>query len=66
LVGSAAARFAKGAPEKLAAPSTPLDKLLTPLPLDPLTVHDDHRFRELLAKQRNLPKQIADEIPNLY
>jgi hypothetical protein len=50
----------------LAAPATPLPDLLEPLTLDSLTVPDDHRFLELLAKQSNLPAQIAAEIPNLY
>ena len=49
-----------------AVSSTPLPDLLVPLTLDPLTVHDDPRFLDLLATERNLPQQIADEIPNLY
>ena len=57
---------AEPTPESLAAPSTPLADLLVPLTLDPLTVHDDPRFLDLLATERNLPQQIADEIPNLY
>jgi cytosine/adenosine deaminase-related metal-dependent hydrolase len=57
---------AEPSPEMLAAPATPLPDLLEPLTLDSLTVPDDHRFLELLAKQSNLPAQIAAEIPNLY
>jgi hypothetical protein len=48
------------------AAGTPLSDLLVPLTLDPLTVGDDSRFLDLLAKDRNLPKLIADQIPNLY
>jgi hypothetical protein len=52
--------------QMLAAPATPLVELLEPLTLDPLTVPDDHRFTELLPKQRNLPKPIAGQIAGLY
>ena len=48
------------------ASSTPLADLLEPLTLDPLTVHDDSRFVEALAKERNLPTEIAAVIPDLY
>ena len=54
---------AEPSPEMLAAPATPLADLLEPLDLDPLTVPDDHRFLELLAKERNLPAQIATRSP---
>ena len=37
-----------------------------PLTLDPLTVPDDNGFLELLPKERNLPKEIASEVPKLY
>jgi 5-methylthioadenosine/S-adenosylhomocysteine deaminase len=57
---------AEPTPQLLAAPSTPLSDLLEPLTLDPLTVHDDHRFAELLAKERNLPAEIAAQIAGLY
>lgn len=57
---------AEPTPQMLAAPGTPLDQLLVPLTLDPLTVHDDHRYLDLLAKERNLPKDIASQIPHLY
>jgi 5-methylthioadenosine/S-adenosylhomocysteine deaminase len=57
---------AEPTPEMLAAPTTPLSDLLVPLTLDPLTVRDDSRFLDLLANERNLPKQIAERIPNLY
>ncbi len=57
---------AEPTPQPLAAPATPLADLLEPLTLDPLTVHDDHRFAELLAKERNLPAEIAAQIAGLY
>ena len=56
---------AEPTPEMLAA-GTPLGDLLEPLALDPLTVYDDDRFLELLARERNLPAQIAADITNLY
>jgi len=49
-----------------AARATPLPDLLEPLELDPLTVHDDHRFLEALAKEKNLPPDLAAQIPHLY
>ena len=45
---------------------TPLPDLLEPLQLDGLTVHDDHRFLETLAKERNLPAELASQIHDLY
>ena len=57
---------AEPSPEMLAERSTPLGDLLEPLTLDPLTVPDDNGFLELLAKERNLPKEIASEVPKLY
>ena len=48
------------------ARSTPLPDLLEPLKLDPLTVVDDGRFVELLAKEGNLPKEVAAHVPELF
>ncbi len=48
------------------AAATPLEDLLEPLTLDPLTVADDDRFVDLLAKEKNLPKEVADHVPDLY
>jgi cytosine/adenosine deaminase-related metal-dependent hydrolase len=48
------------------AKSTPLPDLLEPLQLDPLTVPDDHRFLNALAKEKNLPPDLAAQIPELY
>jgi hypothetical protein len=56
---------AEPSPEMQAERSTPLGDLLEPLTLDPLTVPDDG-FLELLANERNLPKEIASELPKLY
>ncbi|MEP6909124.1 MAG: amidohydrolase family protein [Actinomycetota bacterium] len=46
--------------------STPLQDLLVPLTLDPLTVSDDTHFVGALAKQSNLPKEVAAHVPDLY
>ena len=46
--------------------STPLPDLLVPLTLDPLTVADDDRFVDTLAKEKNLPKEVADHVPDLF
>jgi 5-methylthioadenosine/S-adenosylhomocysteine deaminase len=46
--------------------TTPLHDLLVPLTLDPLTVSDDASFVEVLAKQANLPKEVAAHVPDLY
>jgi hypothetical protein len=56
---------AEPSPAEQADRGTPLDQLLEPLDLDALTAADDHRFRELLARERNLPKEIASRIPDL-
>lgn len=56
---------AEPSPDTFAA-ATPLDQLLQPLPLDPLTVHDDSRFLTLLKHERNLPPALGNEIANLY
>jgi cytosine/adenosine deaminase-related metal-dependent hydrolase len=53
-------------PAQLLAAATPLGDLLEPLTLDALTVHDDHRFVELLPKQRNLPPELAAEVASLF
>jgi cytosine/adenosine deaminase-related metal-dependent hydrolase len=50
----------------LAARATPLQDLLVPLQLDPLTVSDDHNFLEALAKERNPPPGLAGQIADLY
>ena len=44
----------------------PLADLLVPLTLDPLTVADDDRFVDTLAKEQNLPKEVADHVPDLF
>ena len=49
-----------------AAKSTPLPDLLVPLTLDPLTVVDDSNFVETLAQEQNLPKEVADHVPDLF
>jgi 5-methylthioadenosine/S-adenosylhomocysteine deaminase len=49
-----------------AARATPLPDLLVPLTLDPLTVADDDRFVDVLAKEQNLPKEVADHVPDLF
>jgi 5-methylthioadenosine/S-adenosylhomocysteine deaminase len=49
-----------------AAHSTPLEDLLVPLTLDPLTVADDSGFVDTLAKEQNLPKEVADHVPDLF
>jgi 5-methylthioadenosine/S-adenosylhomocysteine deaminase len=46
--------------------ATPLPDLLEPLTLDPLTVADDSRFVDTLAKEQNLPKEVADHVPDLF
>jgi hypothetical protein len=49
-----------------AAAATPLSDLLVPLTLDPLTVHDDAHFVDTLAAEKNLPKEVADHVPDLF
>ena len=46
--------------------ATPLSELLIPLTLDPLTVPDDSRFVDLLAKEANLPKEVAAHVTDLF
>jgi 5-methylthioadenosine/S-adenosylhomocysteine deaminase len=46
--------------------TTPLPDLLVPLTLDPLTVADDDHFVDTLAKEQNLPKEVADRVPDLF
>jgi 5-methylthioadenosine/S-adenosylhomocysteine deaminase len=46
--------------------ATPLADLLVPLTLDPLTVSDDSHFVEALAKQANLPKEVAAHVTDLF
>jgi 5-methylthioadenosine/S-adenosylhomocysteine deaminase len=48
------------------ARSTPFPDLLEPLTLDALTVFDDSRFVDLLAKESNLPPEVAAHVPELY
>jgi 5-methylthioadenosine/S-adenosylhomocysteine deaminase len=49
-----------------AARATPLENLLVPLTLDPLTVVDDGAFVETLTKERNLPKEVAAGIGGCF
>jgi hypothetical protein len=37
-----------------------------PLTLDPLTVSDDAQFVETLAKEANLPKEVAAHVTDLF
>ena len=46
--------------------ATPLSDLLVPLTLDPLTVSDDSHFVDALAKQANLPKEVAAHVSDLF
>lgn len=46
--------------------TTPLEDLLVPLTLDPLTVADDDHFVDTLAKEKNLPKEVAEHVPDLF
>jgi cytosine/adenosine deaminase-related metal-dependent hydrolase len=48
------------------AAGAPLSDLLVPLTLDPLTVFDDGHFVETLAAEKNLPKEVADHVPDLF
>ena len=48
------------------AAATPLSDLLVPLTLDPLTVFDDDHFVETLAAEKNLPKEVADHVSDLF
>jgi 5-methylthioadenosine/S-adenosylhomocysteine deaminase len=48
------------------AAATPLADLLVPLTLDPLTVFDDDHFVDTLAAEKNLPKEVADHVPDLF
>jgi 5-methylthioadenosine/S-adenosylhomocysteine deaminase len=48
------------------AAATPLADLLVPLTLDPLTVFDDGHFIDTLAAEKNLPKEVADHVPDLF
>ena len=48
------------------AAATPLSDLLVPLTLDPLTVFDDAHFVETLAAEKNLPKEVADHVSDLF
>jgi hypothetical protein len=49
-----------------AAPATPLQDLLVPLELDPLTVGDDEDFVDTLAKEQNLPPEIGSRIRDCF
>ena len=46
--------------------ATPLADLLVPLTLDPLTVSDDSNFVEALAKEANLPQEVAAHVTELF
>jgi 5-methylthioadenosine/S-adenosylhomocysteine deaminase len=48
------------------ASATPLSDLLVPLTLDALTVFDDDRFVDTLAKESNLPPEVAAHVKALY
>ena len=48
------------------ASATPLADLLVPLTLDALTVADDDRFVDALAKEPNLPTEVAAHVKDLY
>jgi 5-methylthioadenosine/S-adenosylhomocysteine deaminase len=48
------------------AAGTPLSDLLVPLTLDPLTVFDDGHFVETLAAEKNLPKEVAHHVSDLF
>ena len=53
-------------PNESADRATPLADLLVPLTLDPLTVSDDSGFVEALAKEANLPKEVAAHVTDLF
>ena len=53
-------------PNESADRATPLADLLVPLTLDPLTVSDDGGFVEALAKEANLPKEVAAHVTDLF
>jgi 5-methylthioadenosine/S-adenosylhomocysteine deaminase len=55
-----------GPTRRLAKAAKPLSQILQPLELDPLTVVDDPDFLPALARERNLPQFIKDELPLLY
>ena len=46
--------------------ATPLSDLLVPLTLDALTVSDDSGFVDALAKEANLPKEVAAHVTDLF
>jgi 5-methylthioadenosine/S-adenosylhomocysteine deaminase len=46
--------------------ATPLPDLLEPLTLDALTVADDDRFVDALIVEQNLPKEVAEHVPDLF
>jgi cytosine/adenosine deaminase-related metal-dependent hydrolase len=48
------------------AAATPLSDLLVPLELDALTVVDDDRFVDALAKEKNLPTDVAKQVKELF
>jgi 5-methylthioadenosine/S-adenosylhomocysteine deaminase len=48
------------------ASATPLSDLLVPLTLDALTVFDDDRFVETLARESNLPTEVAAHVHDLF
>jgi cytosine/adenosine deaminase-related metal-dependent hydrolase len=50
----------------LEAVSTPLPDLLVPLELDALTVADDDAFVSTLARESNLPAEVAAHVAELY
>ena len=48
------------------APRHAASRPALPLTLDPLTVVDDDRFVDTLAKEENLPKEVADHVTDLF
>jgi 5-methylthioadenosine/S-adenosylhomocysteine deaminase len=46
--------------------ATPLSDLLVPLTLDALTVSDDGGFVDALAKEANLPQEVAAHVTDLF
>jgi hypothetical protein len=46
--------------------ATPLSDLLVPLTLDALTVSDDSGFVDALAKEANLPQEVAAHVTDLF
>jgi hypothetical protein len=54
------------APRALTRAAQPLSTLLKPIELNPLTVADDERFFDRIAKQPNVPAPVRDALGGLY